>query len=375
MLKQILVFTIIFSCIICEAQEDIIEPMLPFPEYSFSDVFDEQKVINPRFLNGKVKTVKRTFTQHETDESRLYQENYEYELNEHNEVVFYKSDLEEDYLIEESFSLLDNSHIKNDTIINQDVITYTFKKGRMVLMMEDQTTGGFLDSIIYNYKKDKLIEIKGFRSLVAEEYVDDVGFQEYSLMASEYELLNYEQAKYSKKGLLVAKRMYTNFYENVDVYETTYQYDGKQIQSYQTTKKSYPAHDIDFSTLYKEWNFNEAKLIDESHEVSSGTYKYDKKGRIASYQSEQIAYHKDGTQEIVEKQDYKYVYAKDNTKMEVFVIRDYKDIIYERGILHQEVIYEYLYDKHHNPIEINSYLLKDGKKHLDKSTKLTITYF
>jgi len=362
-----LLFLIIFIKYSYSQTEPKLEPLITFPNSQFNSLYEQEKVLNPIYLNGKVNTVMKTFKQHfspyNTDE---YTTHYGYKLNKAQVVIDYRSDLEYDELTKDDLNkAIKLKPLKKDTLVERGNTKYVFKKGQLVLKEEQNYEDGFIDSIVFKYKNKLLVEKIHYASIGMDVVNDDGDIDENSMLFTEFEIKSYSKIDYNKTGLIVSYKHYQPNPDIVEVTENKYHYNSKgQLENYTLVYNRYYAETIDVYSPPNTWQFNKEGIIKEFFEETKGSYKYDTKGRIIAH--------------YLNKENKEAEYYNVNYKTDghiISVVKDYYiDYNYETlQLLNLE--YEYIYDDLKNPIHIRSYIIKKGKKYLDKSTRLTINYY
>jgi len=340
----------------------ITTPSIESPEQEFISVFQKDKLSNPIFLNGAVKEVKKKVREHVTLNRKIgNQKNYDYSLNSLKQISKYSSDEEFDDMTPELLNIEKEVVIKGDTIINHDNIWYTFKKGKLKTKTEKtaelSSNQAFMDSLSFNYKKNKLIEIHHYKRDIVTEVNESStsNLIEYNLLYTDYEIKNYTAAKYGKNGLLNSKLDISTIEDLIFVYKTSYQYnDSNKITSF---KRVFEEHDINvfnFSEYIKnteKYNVKAKPIENEEHE---GVYYYDEKNRIIKIEIEKF---NEG------KHTYNIRYYKNTTTVAYL----------NKGKFEME--FQFTYDNNNNPIKELKYINIDGRKHLDTSIVLDITYY
>lgn len=345
-------------------------PEFPNPQNDFYTLLEENKVTNPKYLEGSVRDVNRTYIEHVSpDNDEEYMVNYFYRLEKNKEIIEYTTnDLYDDTTISYLNEVI-QPKIQNDTVIKEDdFYTYIYKKGKLTNYMAYDVYGGIMDSIIYIYKNDHLLTRTHYRSegLIDVEFLDNGEVNE-SLLYSEFEIYAYDEAAYNTSGLIhsLIQYQYTQESDLIDKYTYNYNYDTQG--RFENLKAS---SDRIFLT-YKQQKKHPKKWKLATNEVVEGMYlettintAYDTKNRIQTY----TKYDSNKN-----KESYSITYDGCYNK-KIIVSRDDYSFQYEINV-HRDLLYEYTYDEHHNPTYITSYIIVDGKKILDKSTRLQISYY
>lgn len=363
------VLLILITAIQClySQNESIEEELIELPQDQFIKLYDSDKVTNPLYLNGNVNTVMRTFTQYKSPYSeKEYTDHYSYTLDKNHIVTDYRSDLEYDDLTAESFIIIPKLKIeKKDTVISKGNTKYTYKKGILVVKEEQNFDDGILDSIVFKYKKGKLTEKIHYSSQGMLEIDDNRDVNENYMLFSEFEVASYTKISYNASGLIATYSYYAPNPDIVEVQENSYTYTAKgQLENYMLVYNRYYAETIDVYSKPQKWKFGTDGLIDTFFEEVKGHYTYNVDGRIVKHQLEKN-----------NKEAELYIVDYTNNGFTIKMGADYyREHDYET-LLHQDLEYEYIYDVLKNPVEINSYIIDSKAKHLDKSTRLTISYF
>lgn len=369
MYKQVYTSLLLLICIVSINAQSRTLPDFPTPQNDFYTLLEEDKVTNPLFLEGSVREVNRTFTQHTSpDSDQTYTENYYYLINTDRKITKYTTDNVFDDITVENLNSELLPIIKNDTIIKEeDFYTYIYKKGKLTNYMAYDIAGGMMDSIVYTYKNDKLSTRTHYKSEGALE-MDDEGFVDESVIYfSEFSIYGYGEATYTKLGQLhtLLQHEFTIESDLIDTYKSTYTYDQQGRFKNATT-----VSDRCFLTYKqlkkhpKKWKLQENETVEGMYIETTFSVSYDSKDRITSY-----------TKADSQKNNIVYNVSYENdAKKNIYVSRD--DYSFQKEItIHRDLLFEYTYDTYHNPTYIASYILRNGKKVLDKSTELAIIYY
>ncbi len=333
-------------------------PEIGSPEQEFLSVFQKEKFENPIFLNGSIKEIHKGITEYITPNRKvLVKKIYNYLLNKNKQVVKYASDIEFDAITAELLNAQKTIDIKIDTIINHDKISYTFKQGKLLTKkfktLKENRFDGFTDSIHFNYKKNKLTEIKEYkREIIAEP--SDFEEEEELLISEDYFMTNYSEANYNKKKLLKSK-LEINYDQNstatfVDYINYEYDRDNK-LTSYKKISKGYEIELSDLTNYIKSIKKNKLNYDPFETKESNGLYNYIQGNKIIKLNS------------LSTKEDkYEIEFSKEKT------IIKYSN----NGILERR--FQYLFDGSGNPIEEKIFIYFKGIEYLDTSTILEIIY-
>ncbi|PQJ77548.1 hypothetical protein [Polaribacter glomeratus] len=336
-------------------------PKIEAPEAQLISVFQKEKMDNPIFLNGNVKEVHKKHISH-INPKRLKKitENYQYTLNKNNEVITYTSGVEFDEMNVDYLNSERKQIIKNDTIINHANICYTFKKGKLVSKtiktLEKTNFIGFTDSIHYNYKNNKLIEIITYQKEVLVEMDEDEVNESY-LVSNDYFMTSFSEAKYNENNRIESK-LTIEYDQNAMVLfvdKTRYNTSGKNLLIvFRKTSNSYEIvlNDLsDYLINIKENNLNEIPF--ETNEYD-GIFTYDEEDKVIEFETFNV--HK-------EKQQYKIEYKKNTS------------IVKRATNNNLDIEYHFRYDKNNNPIQEKRFIYIDGRKYLDTEITMEINYF
>jgi hypothetical protein len=344
--------------------QNIKTPEIQLPNLQFDALYNTNKITNPVYLNGKVSTVKRTFTQHISPYSEeFFVENFNYILNKNKEVIDYSSDFEFDETTSQSFNEATVFKTNNDTIIQSGYTKYVFKKGLLTLKENRDLYEGSFDSIVYRYKNSKLKSEMHYISRGMYEMGENGEVDESEMIFEAFNTKYYVNIVYNKKGLIES---YENFEANQDIVSTkeiTNNYNNNgSLKSYTVSSDYFYAGAVDVYTHPDDWVFNKDFSAENSLLVTNGLYNYDTQGRIVFHEFKNSKNESD---------TYHVIYSK--TGYLIKVSRDYHNNYEE--MVHQDLEYEYIVDALKNPIQVNSYIIENGERLLDKSTVLEITYF
>ena len=230
------------------------KPTLQSPEKSFYTCLDNEKISDPSKYNGNVKKVIRTFREYENGVDVLTLEKTTMFVNT-------KGEFEKTVIRGYAFGIEDSKEVVNhlespkatiqkngnQTIkiikneLNEDLgyeyeekgdDTYVYENDRLVAFFNNN------DSISYSYDaKNRLVEIKMFESLIAEEYNEDD--ESTTLWRSEFEDKALQRITY-ENGRIKSKMLYDKFGEVIDIYKTNYTYlEDDRIEKFQTVYKRY----------------------------------------------------------------------------------------------------------------------------------------
>lgn len=334
------------------------EPEIPMLEAALYQLLDDEKITNPTFLLGSIKEVETIFTLHPSPDNKnteVYTDTFV--LDTQGQVIRFESS--DEYSEREPSSFNQRPlRFKNDTIFKREEYTYVFNKGKLLAKYN------FEDSTSYTYKKDKIKTIKNYQREASEEWNEDGDENDpIILYYSEFELKSYQEAIYDK-GLLVHKKTYDVFYETINTYVTKYEYDqNNRLQKFNLVYKRYTSDLIDISKNPKKWKFSEDYFVDGEILNRGGTVSYDTANRIVNYQ-------------VSDSNNNKERYTVSYNGKDMVVKGSRKDYAPDRDVMiPRDLEYVYIYDAHDNPIEIRSYIVNEGDKILDKSTKINITYY
>lgn len=358
-----------FFCIFYTNAQTRTLPDFPTPQNDFYTLLEEDKVMNPLFLEGTVREVNRTFKQHiSPDSDETYTSTYYYQINTKKEITKYATDDIYDDTTLAYLNEVQDPIVKNDTIIKEDdFYTYVYKKGKLTNYMSYDIESGIMDSIVYTYKNNNLSTRTHYTSEGALE-MDDEGFVDESVMYfSEFRIQSYGAATYTKTDRLLSltQHEYTVEDDLIDTYTNSYTYDPqgrfKRLDMISDriflTYKQLKKHP-------KKWKLQDNETVEGMYLETTISVTYDSKNKITSY-----------TKSDSQKNNivYKISYENDSKK-NIHVSRD--DYHFQKDrLIHRDLLFEYTYDTYHNPTYIVSYILQGNKKILDKSTKLAIIYY
>ncbi len=360
----------LFCCIYSNAQTRDF-PEFPSPQQDFYKLLEEKKVMNPKHLEGSVKEVNRTFTQHISPVSdETYTATYYYRLQKDKEITAYTtSDPYDDTTIPYLNSALPAA-ILNDTIIKEDdVYTYIYKKGKLTHYMAYDIEGGTLDSIVYTYKDDLLQTRTQYRSegAIEAEFLDNGDIDDSVIYFPEFSIHAYGEATYAKTGQIHTLKQYefTEEGDLMDTYDFTYSYDNKGRFKY--LKVISDRVFLTFKQLEKhpkKWNLKDNESVEGMYVETDIHVTYNSKDNILSQSRRDSR----KSSEV-----YTITYGNGLDKTILIARDDYNDHTYT--MMHLDLVYKFIYDAHENPVHITSYIMVDGKEILDKTTVLEITYY
>ncbi|WP_299678530.1 hypothetical protein [uncultured Dokdonia sp.] len=369
MYKQFYVSLALLSCIYLTNAQNRTLPDFPTPQNDFYRSLEEEKVTNPLFLEGNVREVNRTFTQHiSPDSDQTYTENYYYLINTDRKITKYTTDNVFDDITVENLNSELLPIIVNDTIIKEDdFYTYIYKKGKLTNYMAYDIEGGMMDSIVYNYKNNQLHTRTHYRSEGAIAFNEEDEIDESVIYFSEFTIYGYGEATYTKTGQLqtLLQHEFTVESDLIDTYKSTYTYDPKgRFNSVSIVSDRYFLTYKQLDKHPKKWKLQENETVEGMYLETNITVTYDNQNRIETYSK--VDSQKNN---II----YEISYDTDRSK-KIKVARD--DYHFQKeAIIHRDLLFEYTYDSQHNPTYIASYILLNDKKIIDKSTKLAIVYY
>ncbi len=369
MYKHLYTTLFVLCCIYTSNAQTRDFPEFPNPQNDFYILLEENKVTNPKYLEGSVREVNRTYTEHiSPDNDEVYTADYYYRLKKDKEITAYTtSDIYDDTTIPYLNEALQPSP-KNDTIIKDDFYTYIYNKGKLTHYISYDISGGTMDSIVYTYKKEHLLTRTQYRSqgAIDVDFSDNGEVDEYILFP-EFEIYAYAEATYNKIGLIqtVVQYQFTEEEGLVDSYHYNYMYDiegrFKNLQAISDrvflTYKQQKKHP-------KNWKLATNEVVEGMYLETTINTTYDTKNRIQTYIK---------TDSNKNKESYSVAYDGHSNK-KITVSRDDYSFQYDTTV-HRDLLYEYMYDTYQNPTYITSYIIVNGKKVLDKSTTLKITYY
>lgn len=370
MYKYIYTTLFLFCCIYSNAQTRDF-PEFPSPQQDFYKLLDEDKVMNPRYLEGNVKEVNRTYIQHiSPDNEETYTANYFYRLKKDKEITEYTTnDMYDDFTLSYLNEALPPT-IQHDTIINEDdYYTYSYQKGKLTNYWMLDIEAGTRDSIVYTYNNDNLhtrIEYQS-QGAVEIEFLENGDIDDSTIYFTEFSAYAYSEATYTNTGQIHTLKEYrfTPELDFIDRYEYSYTYDLKgRFESMKVVSDRYFLSSKQYTEDSKKWMFEDHKSVEGMYQETTIHTTYDSQNRIQTYLK---------TDSQKNKESYHITYGEGSDKAIVVSRDDYN--IYNNTLVHRDLVYEYTYDTHHNPIHIASYIIVNGKKILDKSTELKITYY
>ena len=360
--SKIILIVLCFSGLRTTAQ-NIKNPTVHLPHLQFDTLYNQQKIENPIYLNGNVASVNKTCIQHISLNSDFaYNENYNYKLDKNKQVISYSSDV--DYFEDESITFNEKPDFKTtkDTIIQKGNEKYVFKSGLLTLKEVKDYQIGNLDSIVFSYSKGKLKSETHYVSQGMYEMDENGDIDENVMLYEAYNVRYYSVLNYNKNGLIVNCKNYEVIQDFITTNEIIYNYNNNgNLIKYSILNAVYDVNSVDIYTHPKEWVFKKEFEFESDLKKVNGTYTYDNLGRIVSH------HYKTSKQES---DVYKVEYSKNG-----YIIKVSSDYLNRSKILHQDLEYEFTLDHLKNPIQIDSYIIKDKKRVIDKSTVLEITYY
>ena len=371
MYKHLYTILFLFCCIYTTNAQTRDFPEFPTPQQDFYKLLEEKKVMNPKHLDGSVKEVSRTYTQHISPVSdETYTANYYYRLKKDKEITEYTtSDLYDDTTIPYLNSALPAA-ILNDTIIKEDdFYTYIYTKGKLTHYMAYDIEGGTLDSIVYTYKNDLLQTRTQYRSegAIEAEFLENGEIDDSVIYFPEFEVYAYGEATYSKTGHIRTLKQYefTEESDLIDTYDFTYSYDNKE--RFKNLEVISDRIFLTFKQLEnhpKKWNLKGNESVGGMYLETEIDVTYNSKDDILSQSR---------TDSKKNTEVYTITYGDGLDKTILIARDDYND--HTDTIMHLDLVYKFTYDSHNNPIHITSHIMVDGKEILDKTTVLEITYY
>lgn len=332
------------------------EPTIPRLENSLYQLLDDKKITNPTLLHGNVKEVTTIFTLHtspDNKETETYLDTFKFDP--YGKLTKFVSSDEYD---ERSLSSFNNTYkrYQNDTVIKEDDYSYVFKDTLLI------SKYSFEDSISYIYKNNKLNIVKEYQREVVEEWNENEDIT--VLYYTEFELKRYQEAIYNIQDLLVSVTVYDVFYETINKYVTNYEYDeSNRLKSFNFNYKRFVSDLVNLSQHPNTWTFSDDLLVEGEDLYKEGTVQYDDMDRIVDYQVQDS-----------NKNQEKYIIEYIENDFTIKVSRSDFDYKNER-IVSRDLEYVYTYDHFDNPVDIQSYIVYNDQKLLDKSTKIKITYY
>ncbi|WP_299209943.1 hypothetical protein [uncultured Dokdonia sp.] len=345
-------------------------PTFPSPQNDFYKLLDEKKVLNPIYLKGPVRDVNRTYILHiSPDNEEVYMTNYFYRLKRDKEITEYiTNDRYDDTTIPYLNQAL-RPAVQHDTIIKEDFYTYMYTDGKLMKYMAYDVDGGTRDSIVYTYKKDHLHTRTHYRSQGAIDvvFLENGEIDDSTMYFPEFSIYAYDKARYNKKGQIRSLKQYEFTVENdlVDGYQYSYNYDDKgRFESIEAISNRYFLTFKQLRKHPKKWKLKNNDTVDGMYLETIVNVSYDIEDNIQTYVK---------TDSNKNRESYNVTYSNYFDKV-IQVARDDYDQ-YNDVLIHRDLMYEYVYDEHHNPTDITSYIIVDGEKILDKSTRLQISYY
>lgn len=338
----------------------ITTPTIETPENEFLAIFQKDKLANPIFLHGNIKEVSKKEIRHLTPNRKIsLQENYRYTLNKQKQVITYASDVEFDEMKPAFLNVEKDVIIKGDTIINHNPFFYRFKNGQLIIRTEKRVKNidKKTDSITFRYNKDNLVERKQYKKEIATKVteISDGSFTEHDVI-SDYQLISYSTATYNHRNLLKWTQNVSMNQEILFVTKKSYQYNGfNKIVRATIISKNYNISSFKYLKDIRDWAKEEATIKPVKKEEITILYSYNTKNSITK-----IDFFTKNTQN-------KYVYALDYQKEKTIIKYTNKGKL--------EKVVEYVFDKKNNPIKELKYIFIDGKKYLDTSISMQITYY
>lgn len=358
--------------------QEFSKPTLESPEKTFYAYLDNEKISNPAAYNGNVKKVIRTYKEYENGVDVVTLEKATMFVNTKGE--FHKTvtrtysfgiedSKQEVNHLEEPKATIETKGNQTIKTVKQEAIDeeleYGFDlKGDEKYVFENDLLVAYYnnnDSISYVYDaKDRLVEIKTFESLVAEEYNDED--ESVTYYRSTFEDKTLERVHY-KNGKVQYKEFYDKFGEVIDIYKTDYTYsENNRIEKFQTVYKRYLFDYYDGLLTIDKQPYEDFPRVTTNDSIQTGMFQYSQTNKINAYQRVKGE----------ESEEYTIIYDK-NDRMHIVngTLKFYRD----GRLLSLPIEYEYLYDEKGNPSVINSSYFVGGEKMIHKQTILEIEYY
>ena len=342
-------------------------PKFPEPENTFYDLLEEEKVENPGALNGPVKEVVTSFLVYDeagivasSENTTTLLDTGKHLLKHYN--VFNGENVDMALPVQETDSI--DGHLRiivenpegdeNEFVFNE----YWYKNDRLVKQVMSEG-GVYLEKDFSYGKHGRLVMIRTYEYDIA--YDPDVEMEEPS-MAARREIAT-ELVKYDRQGRVKHKEKYAFWYEVVNVDKIEYQYRANdQCARYVYTHDRFIADQVEY--LEKQ-RYKAANRVEGEAKKLVGEFNYDEQNRLSRF-----ALTDTDRNFILEA--YEISYQPNQMTIDV-TFQDIADDTETK--VESQAQYQYSFDAHHNPTRILSYGYEQGKRFLDKETKLKITYY
>ncbi|WP_420574735.1 hypothetical protein [Kordia sp.] len=359
--------------------QEFSKPTLASPEATFYEYLDNENISDPTKYKGNVKKVTRTFKEYgqgidastiekttmyvnrdnilEKTITRTYAYGIEDTKDEVNHLEEPSAEIKKDGKL--TVKIIKRQQPEEDEYLPEPDMQgddhYVYKKDRLIAFYNDN------DSISYRYdKKDRLIEIKYFESLISEEFNEDD--ESTTLWRSQFQDKGLERISY-RNDLPVRKIIYDKFGEVIDIYEKTYTYtEDKKLKKFETLYKRYLFDYYVDSIAIDQQKYAEFPTVEMNDSIQKGTFVYSPTKKIQSYKRTKGE----------ENEAYQITFDKNDQLYYVEGILKF----YQQGKLATlPVEYEYLYDDKGNPSSIKSFYYVGGEKMLHRETTFDIEYY
>jgi hypothetical protein len=353
------------------------KPKLPSPEKTFYTYLNNEHISDPSKYKGNVKKVVRTLKEYEAgidvktlekvtvfvntkgESEKTVTRTYSYGIEDSKEEI---NHFKSPKATIETTGNRTIKIIKNE--LNEDLGYEYEEQGDDKYVYENERLVAFYnnnDSISYVYDvKDRLIEVKFFESVIAEEYNEDD--ESTTLWRSEFEDKAFQRITY-ENGRVKSKELYDKFGEVIDIYKTTYTYSPTNLITYfQTVYKRYLYDYYENDISIDQQKYIDFPKVETNDSIQKGVFQYSEKNKLLGYKMISGD----------EKEDYK-IKLDANNRMHIVtgVLQFYR----EGDLQNLEVEYEYLYDEKGNPSSIKSYYYNGGEKVIHKETTFKIEYY
>lgn len=332
-------------------------PDIILPEDELQKWGEQEKLDNPIFLNGAVKEVKKAKTSYDYRDNYNSSKNYySYTLNTNNEVINYISDEEWNEKSPSYFNSFKEFTPTNDTIIEQDNVTFYFKNGQLKCSttLDSEVMDIITDSISFVYKKDKLTEIRGYKKevLTMVEDIDD-SYEETFIAEADFHLNVLHSTQHNSKEQLISTFLAFKTYNGeTRITNTNYKYNNSgSLQEYKRTTAIY--YDELNIEGYDSLTELEKTALNKTTEESIGTFQYNNKGQLILFS--------ENDNDV--KRHYQIEYSKNKKTITTHLDNQLSTI---------EAI---TYDQYKNPIEVKTSNYEKDEKTSEETVTLSITYF
>ncbi|MFD1063297.1 hypothetical protein ACFQ1Q_08555 [Winogradskyella litorisediminis] len=333
-------------------------PEIEAPEKNFYNLLEEQKIKFPKFNNGKIKSVKRTYN--------IYKNN-RVNVTETEVTIFDRNkSITEHYYIHnnEKFDDFSSPPIQYKDSINgglrikiiEDETTYKdyiYKSGKLIKYVENAENYYQIENVFKYNANGKLIKRYAYNFDILED-------ENNNAIAAAKTMNNAEIATYKEKK--ISEKESFEIWEDIFNYQKIeYQYNLKNhLENYLYTLRSYSTDSLKADINLEKQILSNFKELKVNRKNLKGEFQYNEKSKIKSFTLSDIK-----SEAILENYNISYQ-PNSMTILGKFPKPNNAELILK---------YEYIFDKFKNPISIKSYYKLGETFVLDKETLIEISYY